>query len=102
EKGRLIKVGVNEFVDEDETPLDTLKIPHAVEVEQIEGVQRLRGERDDANARNALERLKAAAADESVNMMPALIDCARAYCTEGEIVTALKEIFGEYTETPRF
>jgi methylmalonyl-CoA mutase N-terminal domain/subunit len=34
--------------------------------------------------------------------MPALIECARAYCTEGEIVGALREVFGEYVETPRF
>ncbi|HYH27506.1 MAG TPA: methylmalonyl-CoA mutase family protein [Actinomycetota bacterium] len=102
EKGRLVKVGVNEFVDENEEPLDTLKIPHAVEVEQIEGVRRLRGDRDDAGASNALERLRVVAADESQNIMPALIDCARSYCTEGEIVGALKQVFGEYTETPRF
>ena len=34
--------------------------------------------------------------------MPPLIDCARAYCTEGEITDALRQVFGEYLETPRF
>jgi hypothetical protein len=34
--------------------------------------------------------------------MPLLVDCARSYCTEGEIIGALKDIFGEYTENPRF
>jgi len=102
EKGRLIKVGVNEYVDEDEEPIDTLRIGAEVEGEQIESVRRLRGERDDAEAQRALERLKAAAIDEGENLMPPLIDCARAYCTEGEIVGALREVFGSYTETPRF
>jgi len=102
EKGRLIKVGVNEYVDEDEEPIDTLRIGAEVEGEQIESVRRLRGQRDDAEAQRALERLKAAAIDEGENLMPPLIDCARAYCTEGEIVSALREIFGSYTETPRF
>jgi methylmalonyl-CoA mutase N-terminal domain/subunit len=102
EKGRLIKVGVNEFVEEDEEPLDTLKIPHQIEVDQIDAVRGLRSQRDEGDAASALDELKAVAADEGQNMVPALIDCARAYCTEGEIVTALKEIFGEYTETPRF
>ena len=102
EKGRLIKVGVNEYVDEDEEPIDTLRIGAEVEGEQIESVRRLRGQRDDAEAQRALERLKAAAIDQGENLMPPLIDCARAYCTEGEIVSALREIFGSYTETPRF
>jgi methylmalonyl-CoA mutase, N-terminal domain len=102
EKGRLIKVGVNEFVDEDEDPIDTLRIPPEVEAGQKEAVRRLRGDRDGEEAGRALERLKAAAADEGENLMVPLLDCARAYCTEGEIVGALREVFGSYTETPRF
>jgi methylmalonyl-CoA mutase N-terminal domain/subunit len=34
--------------------------------------------------------------------MPLLVDCARARCTEGEIVGALRAVFGEHVETPRF
>jgi methylmalonyl-CoA mutase, N-terminal domain len=34
--------------------------------------------------------------------MPLLVECARAYATEGEIVDALREVFGDYTEAPRF
>jgi methylmalonyl-CoA mutase N-terminal domain/subunit len=102
EKGRLIKVGVNEFVQEDEEPLDVLKIGPEIEPEQIAAVRGLRTQRDEGSSAQALEKLKAVAADEGENMVPSLIDCARAYCTEGEIVGALKEIFGEYTETPRF
>ena len=34
--------------------------------------------------------------------MPNLIECARVHATEGEIVRALQEVFGTYTETPVF
>jgi methylmalonyl-CoA mutase, N-terminal domain len=101
EKGRLVKVGVNEFVDENEEPIDILKIPPEVEGQQIESVRRLRDSRDDEAVGRSLERLQAAARTDE-NLMPLLIDCARAYCTEGEIVQALRQVFGSYTETPRF
>jgi methylmalonyl-CoA mutase, N-terminal domain len=102
EKGRLVRVGVNEFVEEDDHPIEVLKIGAEIEESQVASVRRMRGDREDAAASAALERLKSAAADESENLMPPLIDCARAYCTEGEIVGALREVFGEYVETPRF
>jgi methylmalonyl-CoA mutase, N-terminal domain len=102
EKGRLVRVGVNEFVDPDEPPIDILKIGPDIEEMQIDSVRRMRADRDDETARKALDRLQDAARDESENLMPPLIDCARAYCTEGEITDALRQVFGEYVETPRF
>jgi methylmalonyl-CoA mutase N-terminal domain/subunit len=102
EKGRLVKVGVNEFVNPNEEPIDTLIIGPETEGQQIAAVQRTRQGRDDEAAALALDRLKAAAATDDQNLVPPLVDCARAYCTEGEIVGALREVFGSYTETPRF
>jgi methylmalonyl-CoA mutase N-terminal domain/subunit len=101
EKGRLVKVGVNEFVDPNDGPIDMLVIPPETEERQIASVQKLRGARDGETAERSLEALKAAAATDE-NLIPLLVDCARAYCTEGEIVGALRDVFGEYTETPRF
>jgi methylmalonyl-CoA mutase N-terminal domain/subunit len=101
EKQRLIKVGVNEFVDPDEKPIDILVIPPETEERQIDRVRRLRSGRDGAEADSALDKLRAAAQTDE-NLVPLLVDCARAYCTEGEIIGALKDVFGEYTETPRF
>jgi methylmalonyl-CoA mutase N-terminal domain/subunit len=101
EKRRLVKVGVNEFVDPTEGPIDILVIPPETEDRQIQAVRGMRSERDQAMAERALDRLKAAAITEE-NLIPLLVDCARAYCTEGEIVGALREVFGEYTEDPRF
>jgi len=102
EKGRLVKVGVNEFVNPHEGPIDTLIIGPETEEQQMARVAETRRGRDDETAGKALEALKASAAAEDENLVPPLVDCARAYCTEGEIVGALREVFGSYTETPRF
>jgi methylmalonyl-CoA mutase, N-terminal domain len=102
EKGRLVKVGVNEFVDSEEGPIEILKIGPEVEARQVDAVVGLRNRRDGQKTEESLARLKAAARTADQNLMPFLVDCARAYCTEGEIVGALREVFGEYVETPRF
>jgi methylmalonyl-CoA mutase, N-terminal domain len=78
EKGRLVKVGVNEFVDPNDREIDVLKIGAEIEGGRIDSVRRLRGERDDTAAESALGRLRDAARDESQNLIPPLVDCARA------------------------
>ena len=103
EKGRLVRVGVNEFVNPDEEPIDILVIPPETEGRQVE-----RGARDAAGA--GRRRRPSAALDAprrprprtDENLIPLLVDCARAYCTEGEIVEALRGVFGGYVEDPRF
>jgi len=101
EKGRLVRVGVNEFVSPDDDELDVLVIPPETEGRQVESLRKMRTDRDQPAATAALARLTAAAATEE-NLIPVLVECARASCTEGEIVAALQEIFGTYTEDPRF
>jgi methylmalonyl-CoA mutase N-terminal domain/subunit len=101
ERGDLVKVGVTRFVEEDEEPIDVLEIPPEIEAEQIARLRGVLAERDDAAATSALGRLTELAATET-NLVEPLVDCARAMCTEGEIVTALRTVFGEYLETPRF
>jgi methylmalonyl-CoA mutase, N-terminal domain len=101
EKGRLVKVGVNEFVTDEETGIDTLVIGPESEARQVLSVRDVRARRDAEAAAEALRRLTAAAATDE-NLIPLLVDCARASCTEGEIVEALQGVFGEYRETPRF
>src|SRR5207247_4810942 len=101
DKGRLVKVGVNEFVDPNDQPIEVLLIGPEVEQQQVDRVQKLRADRDGTAVERSLERLKAGALTQD-NLIPLLVDCARAYCTEGEIVDALRLVFGEYTETPNF
>jgi methylmalonyl-CoA mutase N-terminal domain/subunit len=102
DRGEQIVVGVNEYVHEDEQPLEILKIDAALEQKQIDRVQAVRARRDAAAAERALAALAEQAARPDANLMPALLDCARAHATEGEIVTALQRVFGSYTETPVF
>ena len=101
ERGDLVKVGVTDFVDEGEPPLELLQIPPDVESEQIGRVRSLRERRDASASAAALERLVDLASTDG-NLLEPLVDCARALCTEGEIVDALRRVFGEYVETPRF
>jgi isobutyryl-CoA mutase large subunit len=99
--GDLVKVGVTRFVEPEGHDIDTLVIRPEVEAEQVRRLAALRAGRDGRAAGEALGRLGAAArADE--NLVPPLVGCARAGCTEGEIVEALRDVFGSYTEVPRF
>ena len=101
ESGDLVKVGVTDFVDANETPIDTLVIGEEAERSQLESIRRTRTARDASAAEDALIALKEAATTDA-NLMEPLIACARARCTEGEIVGALSSVFGTYRETPAF
>jgi len=101
EHGDLVKVGVNRFVEGEGDMVDVLEIPHEVEVEQIERVRATRARRDAGATVAALDRLSEVAAGDG-NLVEPLVDCARAACTEGEIVAALEGVFGRHTEIPAF
>jgi methylmalonyl-CoA mutase, N-terminal domain len=100
ERKRII-VGVNDFVQEDEDPTPILKIDAALEQKQIDRLQATRARRDGAAVERALAELKAVAAGEG-NLMPPIIAAARARATEGEMIAAMQEVFGTYTESPVF
>jgi methylmalonyl-CoA mutase, N-terminal domain len=100
--GRRIVVGVNAYRQDDEVPLDILRIDPDLERKQIGRVQAVRARRKSPAVQDALAALKQTAAREDANLMPGLLDAARAHVTEGEIVEALQEVFGAYTETPVF
>ncbi len=102
DRGDRIVVGVNDYRDGDEVPLELLRIDPALEGKQIGRVQAVRARRESAPVEAALAELKAAAAVPDRNLMPNLLACARVHATEGEIVGALQEVFGTYTETPVF
>src|SRR5689334_9068515 len=97
-----IVVGVNKYTEGDDGETPSLRIDPALERKQIGRVQAVRARRDGAAVESALGELRAAAADDSHNLMPNLLACARVHATEGEIVEALQKVFGTYTETPVF
>jgi methylmalonyl-CoA mutase N-terminal domain/subunit len=98
---RRIVVGVNDFTegDQDETPI--LRIDPALERKQVDRLEATRARRDAAAVEATLTELKRAAAGQG-NLMPPLLEAARARATEGEMIAALQEVFGTYTETPVF
>jgi methylmalonyl-CoA mutase N-terminal domain/subunit len=101
DKNERIIVGVNDYVEEDEKiEIPILLIPDEVEQSQTKKLNKLRASRDGHKATTSLARLKEAAT-QNKNLMPPLIDCAKNYCTLGEMVQTLQEVFGEWEE-PKF
>ncbi len=97
EQHRRVIVGVNEFVtDEPELTIPLLKIGDT-EAEQAERLASLRSTRDSALVERRLNELREAARTDE-NMMPHILDAARAYCTLYEIRAAMEDVFGAYRE----
>jgi methylmalonyl-CoA mutase N-terminal domain/subunit len=101
-KDRVI-VGVNAFEKpEGEQDLTLLKIGMDIERGQARAVAEVRAARDNGAVEAALAELKRACADGERNTMPPLIDAVKALATEGEIVEAMVEVYGRYTERAAF
>jgi methylmalonyl-CoA mutase N-terminal domain/subunit len=96
-----IVVGVNDYVQEDDEEIPTLRIDPELERKQKGRVEATKARRDSAEVERTLGALAAAAATDA-NLMPAILDCARARVSEGEMVAALQKVFGSYTELPVF
>jgi methylmalonyl-CoA mutase N-terminal domain/subunit len=96
-----IVVGVNRYQLEDEPELEILRIDPALEDQQIERVKALRERRDSTAVEQALTRLKEASLRDE-NLMPLIVEAARAYATMGEMCDALRETWGTWRETPVF
>jgi methylmalonyl-CoA mutase N-terminal domain/subunit len=92
---RKLIVGVNAFQETEEKPIDTLVVDHALEEEQVSSLRKIKAQRDGQGARKALDAVKRVAGTNQ-NLMPALLDAARARSTVGEIMNALAEVFGRY------
>jgi methylmalonyl-CoA mutase, N-terminal domain len=100
ERKRIV-VGVNDFTGEEEDEMPILRIDPALERKQTERLAATRAARDGAAVEVALAELKRAAGTET-NLMPPIIEAARAQATEGEMIAAMQEVFGTYTESPVF
>ena len=100
-KERII-VGVNAFERPDEVlPPDLLKIGKEIEEGQARDVQEVRASRSGTVVETTLAALKKACQGDE-NVMPRIIDAVKACATEGEIVAAMVEVYGRYTERAAF
>ena len=97
EMGDQLIVGVNEFVSDDDHPVEILKVSNDAEAEQRRRLARVRGERDNELAERRLDALRQAAESDQ-NVIAPMLDCARAYCTLYEIRHALERVWGAYRE----
>jgi methylmalonyl-CoA mutase N-terminal domain/subunit len=96
-----IVVGVNDYVAENEDATPILRIDPELERKQKGRVEATKARRDANEVERTLGELRSAAATDA-NLMPAILDCARARVSEGEMVEALQQVFGSYTELPVF
>ena len=99
ERGERTIVGVNRYDEGDPQEVPILRIDPHLETHQRERVAEVRARRDSDSAAAALERLRAEAADDT-NLMPAIIDAARAHVTVGEMCDTLRATWGVWRETP--
>jgi methylmalonyl-CoA mutase N-terminal domain/subunit len=96
-------VGVNSYTEgNDGAAIPILRIDPQLETKQITRVRSVRERRDAERANAALKALEQGARDQRRNLMPLLLEAARADVTEGEIIGALQTVFGSYSESPAF
>lgn len=101
ESGERTIVGVNKFTMEEPPVTGLLKIDASVGEKKKAQLAQDKANRDQAKVAEELAKLEKAAqtpaeGPDHVNLMPVILDCVRAYCTEGEICGVLRKVFGEY------
>ncbi len=93
---------MNRFTHTKQPPPEVLLIGPEIEERQRKALAEVRANRDQARADEAVGTLKEMASGATTNSIPVLIDAAKAYVTLGEMVEALKEVWGIYSEPPAF
>jgi methylmalonyl-CoA mutase N-terminal domain/subunit len=97
ERKEQIIVGVNEFVQSNDPPIEILYIDDRAADRQLGKLEALRQTRDNERVRRAIDRLRVGASTNE-NLMPAILEAVRAYATLGEMCDALRDVWGEYEE----
>ena len=99
ERKEKVIVGVNEFVQTNDPPIPILYIDDSASEIQLKRLAQLKATRDNAAVARTLDALKTAARG-TTNTMAPLIACVRAYATVGVMCDALRDVWGEWEETP--
>lgn len=95
EQGERILVGVNRFTDPEAVSANLFRVDDSIRLQQIEKLQKLKKERDNAAVKSSLDQLFSAAKG-SANLMPFILSAVENYATLGEISDQLRGVFGEY------
>jgi methylmalonyl-CoA mutase N-terminal domain/subunit len=100
--GRIIKVGVNKYVIEEEEPaIELHEYRPEVAEEQVARLQEVKRRRDGREVLRTLKELAAAARGKK-NVMPYLVEAVKAYATVGEVTAVFRDIYGEFKEPSIF
>ncbi len=106
ESGDRIMVGVNKYATEGGSDIPLLRVDDDAEKTQVENLHRVKASRDGARVKSALEGVRAAAGRRAgapgSNLVPPIIDAAKAYCTQEEICNVLRDVLGTYTDPAEF
>ena len=96
ETKKRIVVGVNDFLSEEKVPMKLLQIDPTIEKRLVEQLKLVKQRRNEAKTLEALHKLRGAAEQENVNLMPFILEAVKQYTTLGEICSTLRQVFGEY------
>jgi methylmalonyl-CoA mutase N-terminal domain/subunit len=106
EAGERVMVGVNKYADDKAQTIPLLRVDEGACTTQVARLAQVKGERDASRARASLDAVRAAAkrapGTEGSNLMPPIIEAARAYCTQQEICDVLREVLGTYSDPAEF
>lgn len=106
EAGKVIRVGANFATSEkEERPIRIYRTDPKVEEERIAAVTELKNRRDNNKVKKTLDEIKMKAslpANPENNLMPSIIEAARCYATNGEVMGVLKEVWGQYIQPKIF
>ncbi len=97
ERGEIVKVGVNKYATEEEQEVELHEYNEAWAEEKIRELKELKRSRPADPVLQSLRELKRVARS-GENVMPALVECCRAYCTVGEMADVFREVFGTFQE----
>tara|TARA_B100001248_G_scaffold75099_1_gene53868 strand:- start:71935 stop:73557 length:1623 start_codon:yes stop_codon:yes gene_type:complete len=93
-KDRVV-VGVNDFKATEEKEMPIQEIDPMLEKDQVQRLNNLKNKRDNDLVDKCLSDLTKAA-EKNINIMPFIVESVRAYCTIGEMTSALEKIYGRY------
>lgn len=100
--GEFIKIGVNKYVDEEGEPdVELHEYDPATQERQIQSLKQVKAERSQADVKRTLNELEQSARAKN-NVMPALVQCCKAYATVGEMAGVFRQVFGEFNEPSIF
>jgi methylmalonyl-CoA mutase N-terminal domain/subunit len=98
ESGEEVVVGVNEYASDEDTRPELLTVDESAQERQLDRLESVRAERDDAAVETALQSLREAVRTDE-NVMPSIVDAVKAYATMGEIMAVFEDEYGSYQET---